>query len=326
MEKMDNPPTPIVGYSLDPSGRWVSMPAETVLDGKEKTLSWIHLDYRPEDTLDWLAGTAGLDLVTCDSLVDEGTRPRSALMKEGLLVILRGVNCNPGQDPEDMVAVRMLFCEDIIFTIRFRRVIALQDLKEAVEKGKGPLSKGDFLAMVTESIADRMGDVIQDLEEEIDELEDEILSASTSDSSSKIADIRRTAIHLRRYIAPQRDVLHRIISERVSWITEADRIRLKEVAERTARFVEDIDSIRERAKITMEEIGSQLSGRMNRAVYILSIVTAIFLPLSFLTGLLGINVGGIPGSQYPWAFTIVALLILVIALGLVAWFRKIRWL
>ena len=65
---------------------------------------------------------------------------------------------------------------------------------------------------------------------------------------------------------------------------------------------------------------------MNRAVYILSIVAAIFLPLGLLTGLLGINVGGIPGAENRWAFFLVVVILIAIAAGLLVWFRKIKWL
>ena len=65
---------------------------------------------------------------------------------------------------------------------------------------------------------------------------------------------------------------------------------------------------------------------MNKAMYVLSIVAAIFLPLGLLTGLLGINVGGIPGTENEWAFTLASLVLMAIAIGLVVWFRKIKWL
>jgi zinc transporter len=101
---------------------------------------------------------------------------------------------------------------------------------------------------------------------------------------------------------------------------------LRETAERTARYVEDIDAARERALISQEELNNRLAERMNRAMYTLSIVAAIFLPLGLLTGLLGINVGGIPGTENPKAFLIVTVFLVVLAIVLVGWFRKIKWL
>jgi zinc transporter len=98
------------------------------------------------------------------------------------------------------------------------------------------------------------------------------------------------------------------------------------ITERIGEVVEDIDAARERALITQEELNSRLSEQMNRAMYTLSIVAAIFLPLGLLTGLLGINGGGIPGTESPWAFLVVTVLLLALAIVLIAWFRKIKWL
>jgi zinc transporter len=82
----------------------------------------------------------------------------------------------------------------------------------------------------------------------------------------------------------------------------------------------------DRASITQEELNNKLSEQMNRAIYTLSIVAAIFLPLGLLTGLLGINVGGIPGAENRWAFILVVLILIDIAIGLLVWFKKIKWL
>lgn len=78
--------------------------------------------------------------------------------------------------------------------------------------------------------------------------------------------------------------------------------------------------------MTQEKLNNRLSEQMNKAIYVLSIVAAIFLPLGLLTGLLGINVGGIPGTDNSWAFTVVTVALIAIAIGLVVWFRKIKWL
>ena len=317
----------VYGYLLDGSG------GGTAVDWPEikkwdpgKGLLWVHLDSTSAAAKTWLEGQSGLRPLTCESLFEQETRPRNTLTDDGLLLILRGINCNPGEDPEDMVAVRMLFTEHRIITMRYRPLMAVKDVQQAIEAKNGPESAGDFLVMVAERIADRMGDVISDLDDKADELEDSVLTAESKDLRSQLSSLRRKTISLRRYIAPQRDVLLRLLHDRIQWVTDTDRSHLREVAERTARFVEDVDSARERAAVTQEELNNLLSEQMNRAIYVLSIVAAIFLPLGLLTGLLGINVGGIPGAENRWAFTLVTVALLAIAVGLVVWFRKIKWL
>ena len=317
----------IYAYLLDGKGggEVIDWPAIDNWDSNQGLL-WIHLDSKMPEARIWLEKQSGLSQITLESLLDQETRPRDIVSDQGLLVILRGVNCNPGEDPEDMVAIRMFFAEHRIITTRYRSVMAIQEVDKAINDRKGPCSAGDFLVMVAERIADRMGDIIADLEDSVDEIEDTVLTAESHELRAKLADLRREAISLRRYIAPQRDVLFRLVHERVSWINDVDRAHLREIAERTARFVEDIDSTRDRASITQEELNNKLSEQMNRAMYTLSIMAAIFLPLGLLTGLLGINVGGIPGAEYKWAFTLVVIILVAIAILLLVWFKKIKWL
>ncbi|UCG05927.1 MAG: zinc transporter ZntB, partial [Desulfobacterales bacterium] len=281
----------IFAYILGGDGGGTAIDWQNIIDWRpEKGPLWIHLDYSKERAKHWLQTESKLSALSSDILMEEDTRPRFISTKEGFLLILRGVNCNPGSDPEDMVAVRMSFEENRIITMRQRRVMAINDIHEAIEAGTGPRSAVDFLLMVIYRIVDRMGDVVAEIDDQVDELEDTVLTAESYELRSRLAKIRRQSISLRRYLAPQREVLSRLQDERLEWFSDKVKSRLRELAERTARFVEDLDSARDRAAITQEELNNRLSEQMNKAMYVLSIVAAIFLPLGLLTGLLGINV------------------------------------
>jgi zinc transporter len=247
-------------------------------------------------------------------------------LEQGLLLILRGVNFNPGADPEDMVALRAWIEEDRIITMRQRRVTAVDEIREAVDRGEGPTSKNDFIAMVVERLTERIKSVVDEIDDQVDELDDEVFSANIHELRSKLADLRHQNISLRRYISPQRDVLIQLCQDRQLKLGDDERSRLREAAERTARFIEDIDHARDRAVIIGEELNSRISEQMSKTMYRLSIIAAIFMPLGLLTGLLGINVGGIPGSESEAAFFIVSLLLVAIAAGLYIMFKRMKWL
>ena len=287
---------------------------------------WLHLDYADEGVKKWLFEESGIDAVSCQALLAEETRPRIVSSSNSLLLILRGVNCNSGADPEDMVAIRMWFEEHRIISMRHRRVMATEDIKKDIDSGKGPDSANDFLVLITNKLVDRMGDVISDIDDAVDELEDAVLTEESYELRSKLANLRRQTISLRRYISPQRDVLARLQNEKIPWLNDFDRVHIRESAERTARFVDDLDSARDRAAITQEELNSRLSEQMNKTMYILSIVAAIFLPLGLITGLLGINVGGIPGTENKFAFGFVSILLIVFAFFQYLLFKRKKWL
>lgn len=315
-----------MGYRIDASGKatefdWRAGPAPKEGEG----LDWIHLNIRSDVARSWLTEQSGLDSIVVDALLEDETRPRSVSMGDGLVVILRGVNLNPGADPEDMVTLRIWAEEGRVITARRRPLMAVNDLRAVVEAGRGPRDAGDFLVEIADRLIDRMGGVLTDLNESVDAVEESLVDSPVHAQRSELTAIRRQAIAMRRYLGPQRDALARLYSERVSWISELQRSHLREVTDRTIRYVEDLEAARERTAITQEELNGQLAEQMNRRMYALSIVAGIFLPLGFLTGLLGINVGGIPGTENPLAFAIVCVSLLGIGGGLAILFRRLGW-
>ena len=287
---------------------------------------WVHLDYLHPDAVMWLENDSDLDLSVAAALTADETRPRSVASHGGLLVILRGVNLNPGSDPEDMVAVRMWMDEHRIITTQHRRVRAMEAVEASLVEGEGPTNSSSFLVEVTDGLNSRIGSILSELDDRVDALEDKVLEGESYTLRAEIGSLRREIISLRRYLAPQRDAVARLQNERVPWLDEISRVYLREIADRTTRYVEDLDSARDRAAVTQDELNSRLSERMNKTMYVLSIVAGIFLPLGLFTGLLGINVGGIPGGENPHAFLIVCAILVLTGSLQVFLFKRMRWL
>lgn len=316
----------IAAYILDGKGggqkvEWNEIRQWTPQDG----LLWVHLNFKAPEAQQWIREESQLDDVIGDVLLAEESRPRVTAFEDGLLVALRGVNLNPGEHPEDMVSLRIWAEKDRIITTRRRKLLSVADLQSAIEEGKGPKTAGEFLDDVADRLMSRMGGVIDGLGDRVAELEEAVLTEESYELRPKLASIRREAIHLRRYMAPQREALARLQSEKLSWLTNEDRVRLRESYDRLTRYLEDLDAARERSAVTQEELVSRLSEQMNNRMYVLSIIAAIFLPLGFLTGLLGINLGGIPGAEYKAGFAIFCLVLVVVLVAEIVIFKKKKW-
>ncbi|MBW2466790.1 MAG: zinc transporter ZntB, partial [Deltaproteobacteria bacterium] len=147
---------------------------------------WVHLDYSSSKTPKWLKEKIGLDEVICDALTEEDSRPRCTIFQEGLLLSLRGVNMNPGSDPEDMVGIRIWFEENRIISTKRRRLLSVVDIRESIEKGMGPESTGDFLVQIAGRMMERMRHVIDDLEDSVADLEDQVLTAESRQLRSSL--------------------------------------------------------------------------------------------------------------------------------------------
>jgi zinc transporter len=265
-------------------------------------------------TRNWINSQSGLDSITCEALLAEETRPRCLTTPD------------PGSDPEDMVSIRAWADANRVITLRGQRLLAIQDIRDRLSAGPGFATPGDLLATLAARLIDRMGPVVDALQDEFDGLEEDLLGAEEKEARPRLSAIRRQAVALRRYLSPQRDVLSRLSTETLPWLTEANRARFRETADRVTRYVEDLDATRERASVTQEELTARLQDRMNRNMYILSLVAAVFLPLGLITGLLGINVGGIPGTDSPGAFIVVCVILGVIGILELLLFYFRRWL
>ncbi len=284
---------------------------------------WVHLDLDHDGSRRWIE--THTDPVVAESLTLDETRPRCVAHDDGLLLILRGVNLNPASDPEDMVSIRLWVCGHLIISVRRRRLAAVQALREAIETRRGPSTVGAFLVALAAGMTERMAPVIDGLADQVDALEDASLDAPQG-LRTELAKLRRTTIALRRYVAPQRDALGHLTLEGRSLLQEQEIIAMRETLDQVTRLVEEMDAIRERCGILHDQLADSRAEQMNRNMMVLSIVAAIFLPLSFLTGLLGVNVGGIPGADSPLAFTILCVLMLFLGSGITWLFKRLGWL
>lgn len=291
----------------------------------DQGLLWVHLDHTGTRTRKWLTRDSGIDPVISQTLLQHDVRPRVLAADDSLLVVLRGVNLNPGADPEDMVGVRVWLEPHRIVTLRHRRLMAVTDLRNEIDAGTGPKGQGEFLYRLADRLMDRMGPVISDLDDRVDDLEDQVLTAQSTELRARLGEIRREAIALRRYLAPQRDVMSRLPMEQMPWLEATHKAHMREIADRTLRYVEDLDSARERAAVTQDELNSRLSDQMNRTMYLLTVVAAILLPPSLITGLFGINVGGMPGVESPVAFGLVVAVLVLLAVIEVILLRRLKW-
>jgi zinc transporter len=273
----------------------------------------------------WLDERSGLDEVVCESLMAEETRPRSAVMDDGILVILRGVNMNPGADPEDMVSLRLWVEPTRIVTVGRRRLLAVENLSDLLKAGTGPCDPGDLLTGIAEHMLDHMIPALENLEDDVDAQEERAMTEAPSGMQMELAELRRQIIGLRRHLAPQREAMIRLALATASLLDEEHQGQLQLLADQVTRYVEDLDALRDRTGVTFDFLSGREAEAMNRRMMIVSIVTAIFLPLGLITGLLGINVEGIPGAHGEWAFAIVCFLLLCLAAGQLFLLRKLKW-
>lgn len=289
---------------------------------------WIHLDRTRERAQQWLRVSSGLDELVFDSLLAEDTRPRFQTFGDGVLVILRGVNMNPGAEPDELISLRLWVEEKRIITLRQFRFQTLVELRERAQQGKAPATTGGLVAAIAMGLSLRLGPTANNLEGMVDEIESSLVDSDSDDPRvrSQLSAIRRQSITYRRYLVPQRDALLGLGMLQSPVFSKHDLAELRVAAENVNRVLDTLEEVRDRAAVTQEEIRARREAKMSQTLYVLTIVATIALPLGLITGLLGINVGGIPWAESEWGFALTCGLLVGLAIAEILLFRFMRWL
>ena len=248
-----------------------------------------------DETRKFLENETEIDPIIIDAMLADETRPRALLKDDGMLIILRAMNLNDGQDPEDMISIRMWIGERTVITTRRRDIKAIEDIVGLIQIGNGPTNPCGFLTMITDRMFVRMEPFLVDLEDRISKAEELLISGNDNEISNDVSLVRKRTTIFTRYITPQRTTLEILLKAKYQGLRETHREHLVESLDRVTRYVEELLELRERSQILNDEIESAHGRRLNDITYIFSVAATVFLPLSFLTGLMGINIGGMPG-------------------------------
>ena len=318
----------LFGRVLDGQGGAVSIGWEAAQHwhhGLGHEVLWLHFDRTLPDVQAWLE-KHGIPEPTAEMLTSDDSRPRAFREGQALVATLRGVNFNPGAEPEDMVSIQVWSDGARVFTLRRHSMQTTRELVRDLDSGNGPRDAGGLITSLVERMIARMNTSIVDMNEAIDELELAPVEDDPAGMLAKITAIRHNSLGLQRHMAPQHDALEAIRRDAPRWFEDHDRREIAEAIARLRRYLDDIDISKESAVVLLDELRAFTAARSERINFVLTAVASIFLPLTFLTGLIGMNVVGIPYADHPhafWAIVAVCVLIAVVQLWL---FRRWKWL
>ena len=289
------------------------------------TLNWKHVNFSNPAGSAWIRKESGIPTIVANAMLSDESRPRALHIEEGMLVILRGVNLNSGSEVEDMISVRLWLEKDRVVTASRRPLKSLDLIRQQSESGQGHETPAQFALDLIQRLSDYIVEVTDQIETRLELAEDDVNDAGTILMNSPFSVVRRQSARIRRYLTPQREALESLASNPQPIFNKAQAADLREQANRIMLVLEDLDLVRERSLVAQEEFMGILAHEQNTRMLLLSIVAALFLPLSFLTGLFGMNVAGLPGLENPWSFAIIMAMMTFIAFLILLVFKAKKW-
>ena len=321
--------------------REISDTAELLERLSTTKVSWINIDGIGNiECLDALAKRFNLHPLALEDVVHTGQRPKVEPYPDHLFIIAQMVY----QDKKGRICG-----EQVSFFLNKNCLITVQEeadydvfnpVRERIRSGRGIIrkSKADYLAYaLLDSIIDHYFPVLDEISNAIEDLEDEMLEHPARSMMLKLHEHRRSLTQLRRFVWPLRDVVNGLLHDHSDQIKEPTKIFLRDCYDHTVQLMDFVESYKEITTGLMELYHSSVGLRTNEIMRVLTVITSIFIPLTFIVGVYGMNFQPVPGSDpakqanmpelyQPHGYLTVVIVMLVIAVAQLVFFRKKGWL
>jgi zinc transporter len=290
----------------------------------EGSLVWTHLTTNDEHAKQWLGEEAELSPYVIEALTAAETRPRCDAVGPGAVINLRGLSSEELAASDPLASIRIYAHHGCVFSVTRKALSALDEVQALAKAGK-LRDPGDLISAIAQQITSELDPVVADLGDWLDDCEEKIAAQSAFELRRKVNEVRTRAIGYRRFLVPQRAALEKLAAMAGDWLDDDDRLHLTSAADRAARMAEELESIRERAALTHETLTDLRAEQIDERSLIIAVAAMVFLPLTFITGLLGMNVDGIPYAHTPNAFWWVTGICVVMAAGITIFFVRRHW-
>lgn len=285
---------------------------------------WLHVESIQPSLPDDLRGASLPDIVI-SALTATETRPRCDAVDHGAILNLRGTALTKHDGGDGLVSVRLWVQQHRIISFSRTTLAAMPKVHAAFMAGL-LADPGDLVSLLAREISLELDPLVAGLGDQLDDCETELESGNHFSLRRVVAQIRSTAISLRRFVAPDRDALDALTSLNFPWLAPEDVLHIREASDRFARMTEELEAVRERAALIHEQLTDLRTELVDQRSLYIAIVAFIFLPLTFITGLLGMNVDGIPFAHHPHAFWGVVAFCVLIGVVVLGWFGLRHWL
>jgi zinc transporter len=302
----------ICGYQLQARGPAREVNADGIVQALAQTdqVTWLHFNLSDARARRWLLDAAFVPAALREVLQEHDDDRRVESTDGGLLLVVSDFTYEDESDPSEVATLWCHAGRNVLLTARLHALKSADELRLRMRGGLSAASGFELAAQLLEIRTARIKQLASDMTRQLDDIEDEILAGNIKQQREQLGRARRLCARLRRQFAPERADLGRLLHRSAHPLPESDRGALESAVEGLAFAIEEIAEIYERAKLLQEELASRLAENTGRNLYVLSILTAVLLPMTLITGVYGMNVAHLPGAGHFWL-----VLLLILASG-----------
>lgn len=292
-------------------------------------ITWVNVDgIHQIDLLQRIGECFGLHPLVLEDIMNTDQRPKMEDFGDYVYIVLKMLSLN---DRGEIAAeqVSLILGKNFVLSFREQHSDIFDPIAERIKSGKGFIRKSgaDYLAYaLLDAVVDHYFVVLEKREEEIDTLEEEVIANATPRTLQRIHKLRRELIFLRKAIFPFRNVIGALERGESAFFDQTSRIYLRDIYDHTIHIIDTLETFRDLATGLLDIYLSSVSNRMNAVIRILTVIATIFMPLTFLAGVYGMNFKHMPELEWTWGYPAVLLLMATVGIGMQVYFRKRKWL
>ena len=303
---------------------------EAVSIRKKSSVTWLNIDgvHQPE-IIEQIGKSFGVHPLVLEDIANTGQRPKMEDFDDYIFVVFRMLRFDETENQTKTEQISMVFGADFVVSFQEREGDVFDIIRERLRNNKGRIRKmgADYLAYsLIDAIVDNYFMVLEKLGEAIEEIEDKLVTEPRSETLQTIHDLKRETVFLRKSVWPLREVISRLERSESPLISKSTFVYLRDVYDHTIQVMDSVDTFRDTLSGMLDIYLSSVSNRMNEVMKVLTVIATIFIPLTFIAGIYGMNFKVMPELDQPWGYPAVLLLMLAIAVVMLAYFRRKKWL
>jgi len=292
-------------------------------------VTWVHVTgVHDVGLLDKLGRGFGLHPLVVEDIANTDQRPKFEDYGDYIYVVLKMLHDGPSSREITPEQVSIIFGKDFVLSFEEAEPTVFEPVRERIRAGRARIREqgADYLAYsLLDAVVDNYFSLLEQFGEAMEQLQGEVLASPTPRMQQSLHHLRGEMVLLRRSVWPLREVLGGLERGRSGLIKEDTFVYLRDVYDHTVHVIDTIETFRDMIAGLMDIYLMSLSNRMNEIMKVLTIIATIFMPLSFIASLYGMNFRHMPELDWPWGYPLVLLLMAAVAGGLLLFFRRKKW-
>jgi len=295
-----------------------------------ETVTWIDLvGLHDTDVLQALGNVSGIHPLILEDIVNTGQRPKMEDHGEYIYMVLKMLYRRPNDD--EIVAEQVSLILGKGYVLSFQEVPGdvFGPVRERIQKGKGRIRRmgADYLAYsLLDAIVDNYFLVLEDIGEKIEALQERVIDHADPETLQGIHRLKRDMIFMRKSLWPLRELAGGVERSESPLIQETTGPYLRDIYEHTIQVIDTVESLRDMLSGALEIYMTTVSNRMNEVMKVLTVIATIFIPLTFIAGVYGMNFENMPELKWPFGYAAVLGVMVAMGVGMVVFFKRRKWL